>query len=164
MEGPSTIPARTTCRRRQELLRAAGRQYDLIFSEPSEPWVSGVAGLFSEEFYRQVSRYLSPRGVFAQWIHLYDLDDRLVLTVLTAIDRTFRDYEVFLPTPTANLIVATGAGLPPPTGAWSGCPTSPATSATSFRSLRGAGGDLARQPHQSWRWWPSPLDDRLHPA
>lgn len=94
---------------------AAGRQYDLIFSEPSEPWVSGVAGLFSEEFYRQVLRYLSPQGVFAQWIHLYDLDDRLVLTVLTAIDRTFRDYEIFLPTPTDILIVATGAAaLPAP--------------------------------------------------
>lgn len=92
---------------------AAGRQYDLIFSEPSEPWVSGVAGLFSEEFYGQVSRYLSPRGVFAQWVHLYDLDDRLVLTVLAAIDRKFKDYEIFLPTPTDILIVATGASALP---------------------------------------------------
>jgi spermidine synthase len=92
---------------------AAGRRYDLIFSEPSQPWVSGVAGLFTEEFYGQVARYLEPDGVFAQWIHLYDIDDRLVLTVLAALQRQFRDYEVFMPTVTDMLVVATNAGAVP---------------------------------------------------
>ncbi len=89
---------------------AAGRRYDLIFSEPSQPWVSGVSGLFSQEFYGRVTRYLEPNGVFAQWIHLYDIDDQLVLTVLAALHRTFRDYEVFMPTVTDMLVVATNGG------------------------------------------------------
>src|SRR5712692_9206360 len=39
-------------------------KYDLILSEPSNPWVSGVAGLFSVEFYQHLRRYLAPGGVF----------------------------------------------------------------------------------------------------
>ncbi|HEY5678238.1 MAG TPA: hypothetical protein VIR81_15695, partial [Myxococcales bacterium] len=42
--------------------------YDLVISEPSNPWVSGVAGLFSDEFYQVVRRHLAPGGVFTQWI------------------------------------------------------------------------------------------------
>lgn len=94
---------------------AAGRRYDLIFSEPSQPWVSGVSGLFSQEFYGQVSRYLAPDGVFAQWINLYDIDDHLVLTVLSALSRRFRHYELFMPSVTDLLVVATNAdSIPAP--------------------------------------------------
>src|SRR5919201_2055590 len=42
---------------------SAGRTYDIIISEPSNPWVSGVSGLFTTEFYERVRRYLSPYGV-----------------------------------------------------------------------------------------------------
>ncbi len=48
---------------------------DLIFSEPSNPWVSGVSNLFTREFYGHVRRSLSERGIYAQWLHLYEIDD-----------------------------------------------------------------------------------------
>jgi predicted membrane-bound spermidine synthase len=47
---------------------SSNRTFDLIVSEPSNPWVSGVAGLFTAEFYGRVQRYLSDEGIFAQWI------------------------------------------------------------------------------------------------
>jgi predicted membrane-bound spermidine synthase len=94
---------------------AAGRTYDFIFSEPSHPWVSGVAGLFTAEFYERVKQYLKPGGVFAQWIHIYDINDRLVLTVLAALQQKFDHYEVFMPASTDMLIVATaGSEVPRP--------------------------------------------------
>ena len=71
------------------------RKYDLIISEPSNPWVSGVSGLFTTEFYGRVSTYLSHDGVFGQWLHLYELDDELVLSVLAALQENFRSYEVY---------------------------------------------------------------------
>jgi len=92
---------------------AAGRKYDLIFSEPSNPWVSGVAGLFTAEFYDRVKQYLKPGGVFAQWIHIYDINDRLVMTVLAALHKTFEQYEVFMPAASDMLVVATNAGAVP---------------------------------------------------
>ena len=39
--------------------------YDIIISEPSNPWVSGVSGLFSVEFYRLIERHLADGGVLA---------------------------------------------------------------------------------------------------
>ena len=94
---------------------AARKRYDLIVSEPSNPWVSGVAGLFSTEFYSRLTRQLAPEGVFGQWLHLYEIDDDLVLSVISAIHRNFRSYELFMVGAEDMLIVATNraAGLVP---------------------------------------------------
>jgi tetratricopeptide (TPR) repeat protein len=47
--------------------------YDLIVSEPSNPWISGVATLFTREFYRAAQQRLAPGGVFVQWVQAYSL-------------------------------------------------------------------------------------------
>lgn len=85
---------------------AAGRQFDLILSEPSNPWVSGVSGLFTDEFYSRVATYLAPGGVFGQWLHLYEIEDDLVLSVLVALDRHFASYALFLTNDVDMLVVA----------------------------------------------------------
>ncbi len=85
---------------------AAGRKFDLILSEPSNPWVSGVSGLFTDEFYQRVNGYLAPRGVFGQWLHLYEIDDGLVLSVLEALHRNFRSYAIYLTNSVDVLVVA----------------------------------------------------------
>lgn len=73
----------------------AGRKFDLIVSEPSNPWVSGVAGLFSREFYRVARRFLHPHGVFCQWLHTYEIDPTLVATVMSALQESFPHYEIY---------------------------------------------------------------------
>src|SRR5688572_6056971 len=93
---------------------STGRRFDLILSEPSNPWVSGVSGLFTEEFYRRVQRQLAPGGVFGQWLHLYELSDGLATSVLAAIDTVFPSYEVFYTSNTDILIVAANGPLPAP--------------------------------------------------
>jgi spermidine synthase len=85
---------------------AEQQTYDLILSEPSNPWVSGVSGLFSTEFYTHIVRHLSEDGVFTQWLHLYESDDDLALRVLAAIHRSFRSYEIFFTTESDIVIVA----------------------------------------------------------
>ncbi len=57
----------------RNLLLSGGPRYDLIISEPSNPWVSGMSSLFTEEFYRIVAQRLEEGGVFCQWFHYYDL-------------------------------------------------------------------------------------------
>lgn len=94
---------------------AAGERYDLILSEPSNPWVSGVSGLFTDEFYARVRGYLAPGGVFGQWLHLYEIEDALVLSVLEALHRNFRSYAVYLTNDVDILVVASDAErLPAP--------------------------------------------------
>jgi len=72
----------------------SAQQYDFIVSEPTNPWVSGVSSLFTVEFYREVKRYLKPKGVLAQWLQGYELSNELLLTVLAALDQEFSDYQI----------------------------------------------------------------------
>lgn len=87
--------------------------FDVIISEPSNPWVSGVAGLFSKEFYALVRRHLAHGGLFAQWLQLYEIDPPLVASVLKAVDATFDDYELYSLSGMDALIVASNGGPVP---------------------------------------------------
>jgi len=91
------------------------RRYDVIISEPSNPWVSGVSGLFTVEFYQRVRSYMSEDGVFGQWLHLYEISDDLVLSVLSAIHQSFPSYQIFQTSGGDILIVASNRpSLPRP--------------------------------------------------
>jgi spermidine synthase len=81
-------------------------RYDIIVSEPSNPWVSGVSSLFTTEFYRHVKRYLQPRGVLVQWFQLYEIEMPLVASVLQALGDEFEDYAIYAATDSDILIVA----------------------------------------------------------
>ena len=86
---------------------AQGERYDLILSEPSTPWVAGVSGLFTTEFYAHVRRFLTPAGVFGQWLHLSEINDGLVLSVVRAVAENFPDYAIYAVGNRDILIVAT---------------------------------------------------------
>ncbi len=87
--------------------------YDVILSEPSNPWVSGVASLFSTEFYRDVRRYLRDGGLFLQWVQLYEITPALLATIVKALDENFADYEFWLSNDGDMLIVASHNGRVP---------------------------------------------------
>jgi spermidine synthase len=74
---------------------AAEAKYDIVVSEPSNPWVAGVSSLFTIEFYAEIKRYLADDGVLGQWMHGYELSDELLLSVLAAVDRSFADYRIY---------------------------------------------------------------------
>lgn len=64
------------------------RQYDVLTSEPSNPWISGVANLFTREHFELCRRRLTPTGVFCQWIPLYNLapdDFRCIVGTFTDV-------------------------------------------------------------------------------
>ena len=96
---------------------ATDERFDLIFSEPSNPWVSGVASLFTTEFYHRVAGSLGETGVFGQWLHLYELNDDLVLSVLAAIHANFPSYAVYQ-TAEADLVIVASAAPVLPRPAW----------------------------------------------
>ena len=54
-------------------LALTDRQYDVIISEPSNPWVAGVAALFTREFFSAVRNRLAANGIICQWAHTYDI-------------------------------------------------------------------------------------------
>jgi spermidine synthase len=82
------------------------RKYDIIVSEPSNPWVSGVASLFTGEFYRLARRHLNPEGILVQWFQMYEIDASLVASVLRALGENFPDYAIYAATGSDLLIIA----------------------------------------------------------
>jgi spermidine synthase len=68
----------------RSFLLAAGTRYDVIISEPSNPWVQGMAGLFSAEFFALARERLRPGGMMLQWVQSYNLaPDDLKMVVAT---------------------------------------------------------------------------------
>ena len=49
-------------------------RYDVIISEPSNPWMAGLANLYTREFFQLVRNRLQSDGIFAQWIQSYEMD------------------------------------------------------------------------------------------
>lgn len=85
-------------------------KYDIIISEPSNPWISGVGALFSKEFYQFVPRHLTDDGLFVQWVQLYEINDQLVASILGGLTTSFSDYGAWLANSTDLLIIATKNG------------------------------------------------------
>lgn len=89
--------------------------YDIIIAEPSNPWVSGVASLFSVEFYETIKRHLEDDGLFVQWIQLYEFDNELATSILKALAINFSNYAIYTTDGSNIIIVAKNAGtLPEP--------------------------------------------------
>ena len=89
--------------------------YDIIIAEPSNPWVSGVASLFSTEFYDTVKRHLVDDGLFVQWIQLYEFNDLLAESILKALTESFSDYVIYTTDGMNILLIARNQGkLPEP--------------------------------------------------
>lgn len=91
---------------------ARQRRYDIIVSEPSNPWVSGVSSLFTREFYRRIRSHLAPGGVLVQWFQLYEIDASLLASVMAALGAELPHYAVYAPSDHDLLIVAGVAPLP----------------------------------------------------
>lgn len=57
----------------RNFLFTSRERYDLIVSEPSNPWVAGIASLYTREFYAAAQQRLAPGGIFVQWVQAYSL-------------------------------------------------------------------------------------------
>jgi spermidine synthase len=63
--------------------------WDLILSEPSNPWIAGVANLFTEEFYRTAQAKLAPGGLLAQWVQTYSFTAEEYALIVRTVQRVF---------------------------------------------------------------------------
>jgi spermidine synthase len=79
----------------QSFLRVVPRRYDVIISEPSNPWMAGVGNLFTREFFAAVRARLNPGGVFAFWFHTYAQTDDTTGMLLRTLGTVFPAAELF---------------------------------------------------------------------
>ena len=91
----------------REVLLTSSEKYDLIFSEPSNPYRAGIASLFTAEFYAAVTKRLATGGVFLQWLQAYDIDGEAIRSVYATLGSVFPHVETWRTQTTDLLLVAT---------------------------------------------------------
>jgi spermidine synthase len=79
-------------------------RYDVIVSEPSNPWIAGIATLYTPEFFRIARSRLSDDGVFCQWVQLYQLPLPIVAGIVRSLHEVFPHVHVWFGG-TADLLV-----------------------------------------------------------
>jgi len=79
----------------REWLLASRDRYDLIFSEPSNPYRAGIASLFTSEFYDAAASRLNPGGFFLQWVQAYEIDAETLRTIWATIGSAFPNTETW---------------------------------------------------------------------
>lgn len=77
-------------------LALASRHYDVIISEPSNPWMSGVAALFTREFFEAARSRLAPGGIICQWTHTYDITDADLRSIVSTFQSVFPNGTMWL--------------------------------------------------------------------
>jgi spermidine synthase len=73
----------------------APQKFDVITTDPIHPWVKGTSTLYSKEYYELVKRHLNPGGVVAQWLPIYDSDEKTVKTELATFFDVFPNATVW---------------------------------------------------------------------
>lgn len=96
----------------REVLSTTRQRYDLVFSEPSNPFRAGISSLYTAEFYRGVASRLDSGGIFIQWLQSYEIDGQAVRTAITTVSSVFSDVSIWLTQGGDLLLVATAAPLP----------------------------------------------------
>jgi predicted membrane-bound spermidine synthase len=79
----------------KSFLRTTDHKYDVIISEPSNPWMAGVGAVFSLEYYGNCRAHLNPGGVMAQWVQRYESDDGALQIVVKTFGLAFPSFSVW---------------------------------------------------------------------
>ncbi len=70
-------------------------KFDVIISEPSNPWMSGPSRLFTREFFKLGKERLAPGGIFAQWIQMYGMKPEILPAVVRTFHAVFPEVLIF---------------------------------------------------------------------
>lgn len=70
-------------------LRLGQRPYDVIIAEPSNPWMAGVASLFTREYFESARARLAPGGIVCQWVNTYDISTADLRSVVATFTNVF---------------------------------------------------------------------------
>jgi spermidine synthase len=95
---------------RSHLLLSDDR-YDVIVSEPSNPWMAGVSTLFTREFFLAARAHLQPGGILCQWAHTYNISDADLRSIVDTFLSAFPDGSAWLVGTSDLLLIGSTAPL-----------------------------------------------------
>lgn len=89
---------------RLHLQRNIGK-YDIIFSEPSNPWIAGVSDLFTVDFYKLANEAMTDGGVIGQWVQVYNLKPEALQLVFRTFQEVFPNAYTIILNPGYDLML-----------------------------------------------------------
>lgn len=95
-------------------LAATRERYDVIVSEPSNPWLTGVSDLFTLDHFRIAKQKLAPGGIYCQWVQLYELSPQNVQIIYRTFAELFRHVVVFSAESLSSDTILIGSDSPLP--------------------------------------------------
>jgi tetratricopeptide (TPR) repeat protein len=97
----------------RSFLQGTERTYDLILSEPSNPWIAGVANLFTREFYEVAKMRLGREGILAQWIQAYAMAPSDYAMIVRTVIGVFPHYALVRISNADTILLASASPLVP---------------------------------------------------
>ncbi|MGA1870801.1 MAG: fused MFS/spermidine synthase [bacterium] len=70
-------------------LALTNRKYDVIISEPSNPWIAGISDLFTREFFQLCRDRVNIGGVVCVWLHAYNIEDGTFRSIIHTFQTVF---------------------------------------------------------------------------
>jgi predicted membrane-bound spermidine synthase/tetratricopeptide (TPR) repeat protein len=92
-------------------LRLSDKKFDVIISQPSNPWSAGVGNLFTDEFFSDCKKKLRPGGYVAQWFSLYEMDDKCLKLILRTAFNQFDHVSLWHIGPEDILMICSQVGF-----------------------------------------------------
>ena len=87
-------------------------KFDVVISEPSNPWITGVSNLFTAEYWHMAHARLAPGGVFCQWAQLYEMSPTHIKTILRTFSSEFPYTYVFAAEDLSSDVILVAADKP----------------------------------------------------
>lgn len=86
-------------------LMVSDEKFDVIVSQPSNPWIKGQSALFSYDWYRIVNEHLEDDGIFMQWLPAYSISEDNLKIILNTLDKSFKTLTLWTSTSPGDLII-----------------------------------------------------------
>jgi spermidine synthase len=90
----------------REVVTTSDRRYDVVFSEPSNPYRAGVASLFTHDFYVAARERVAEGGVFVQWFQTYEVDGATIETAAATLATVFPEVQLWQTQPADLMLIA----------------------------------------------------------
>lgn len=94
----------------RHFIQSSRKKFDVIISEPSNPWIGGIGNLFSNDFYRTARQKLTPDGIFAQWLAGDRTDPAVFKMILKTFQSTFPNASLWACRPGHYILIGYNSG------------------------------------------------------
>src|SRR5262249_26436929 len=92
-------------------LLATDKKFDVVISEPSNPWQAGGCNLFTSEYFEICHKWLKDGGVFSLWLQTSEVSPVNVRSIIASLRSQFKYQLALSPCPANLVILASDAPL-----------------------------------------------------